>query len=121
MKRNILSVSNEVVGGFVKELIGLFEKDFKEYKKKGNPKGITSKDVVTIASKYGLTDCGYQIYMLALGLYCGSIDGLIPKFDRNMKWCRECGEAAQKLANELEVPINEIDAMEALMYYESKK
>lgn len=121
MKRNILSESNEVVGGFVKELIDLFEKDFRKFKKKGNPKGITKKDVVEIASKYGLTDCGYQIYMLALGLYCGSLDLIVPRFDADMKWCRKCGEAAQKLADELEVPINEIDAMEALMYYENKK
>lgn len=114
-KKNFMSCSDEVVGAFVKELTTKFEKEFRRYKETGKVDGIQPEEVVKTAVKYGVLDCGYQIYMLALGLYCGCLDGgVVPKFDKAMQWCQRCFDATMKLANSLDVPIEEIDPIKAL-------
>lgn len=121
MKENILSKPNEIVGGFVKDLIQTFEDRYRKYNQTGEVQGLTKEDISAAASKWDLESCGYQIYFLALGMYCGCVKNFVPQFYQSMTWCRDCGEAAERLSKELDIPINEINSKEALKYYEGKE
>lgn len=120
MKENILSKPDEIVGGFVKDLLSIVEERLLKFGETGEVSGLTKDDVTKVASKWGLESCGYQLYFLALGFYTGSLEGYVPNFCKDMACCRDCGEAAIRLSEKLGVPVNEVDAKEALKYYENK-
>lgn len=115
MKKNILNLSDEVIGRIFRELYSKHELFVRNVFEQTEDMPLTPKFVVGKMRELGLDECTSQLYLFATGLYLPIKERSNP-FKEIQEW-----QAAYSVAEDFGISVDEVNPKEALEYISKKQ